>query len=425
MIDLNENSDSCANDSSSSNLNLREIAMEIDQEIDKNKTKIRKRVFWSIEIIFNDYEEALKSLGKKWTKLKTHPTNTGIKEYYKCAVNPKCPSKMHLHCLIDSQHVNMLRDQEEHDHNLIISPKRLRNDVKERIIYHFSIKVTAPLNIIYNLRKEGESTINYKQFYEWCKENAIFPKEDNKAFVVSYEVNTRLSRISDQNIKKELSADIYKYVDSKHRFWYEGAAISYPSTNNALESTNNNIKNKHTFRLRENVSHFLHNCINMIETWNFDRFDPIDSIKKFQEFPEVYGELWKNVDEFISLEPKIKYLKDFNLYLVATNDITEEKFGLVFDTIECEMNNCVCYYENFDFKEFVELNNNVLRVKLNMSQWEMSSCTCRDYLKDNICVHTIVVSVRKKLVKMNFCFNPIGYNKKRGPKPKSGLWNDR
>ncbi|CAF0890497.1 unnamed protein product [Brachionus calyciflorus] len=137
---------------------------------------------------------------------------------------------------------------------------------------------------------------------------------------------------------------IKEYVDSKHRFWYEGAAISYP----------------------------------------------------------ISAELWKNVDKYISLEPKIKYLKDVNLYLVATNDITEEKFGLVFDTIECEMNNCVYYYENFEFKEFVEFKNNVLRVKLNMSQWEMSSYTCRDYLKDYICVHTIVISVKKKLVKMNF-----------------------
>ena len=42
----------------------------------------------------------------------------------------------------------------EHDHHLIIHTKRLRNYVKERIVYYFSIKVTIPSNIIYHLRKE-------------------------------------------------------------------------------------------------------------------------------------------------------------------------------------------------------------------------------------------------------------------------------
>jgi hypothetical protein len=39
--------------------------------------------------------------------------------------------------------------------------------------------------------------------------------------------------------------------------WYEGAAPGYPSSNNALESTNNDIKNSFTFRERLPMNEFL------------------------------------------------------------------------------------------------------------------------------------------------------------------------
>ncbi|CAF1015672.1 unnamed protein product [Brachionus calyciflorus] len=45
-------------------------------------------------------------------------------------------------------------------------------------------------------------------------------------------------------------------------------------------------------------------------------------------------------------------------------------------------------------------------------------------LKNEVLVN-VVFSVKKKLIKMNFCFNTIVCNKKRRPKPKSGLSNDR
>ena len=57
-------------------------------------------------------------------------------------------------------------------------------------------------------------------------------------------------RVNDSNrhLKKE-------FIESITCFWYEGTAAGYPITYNALESTNNNIKNKHKLQLRENISY--------------------------------------------------------------------------------------------------------------------------------------------------------------------------
>ena len=157
MIDLEETvSESSTEDK---NISSNETAIEMENDTDNsessNRTKRRKRIYWSVEIIFNNYDEAVKSIEKKWTRQKTHSTKSGIKEYYKCAINSKCPARMQLHCIDENQNVNMLRNQEEHDHGFINTAKRLRKEIKEKIIQLFDIKVTAPLNIIYTLRKEG------------------------------------------------------------------------------------------------------------------------------------------------------------------------------------------------------------------------------------------------------------------------------
>ena len=227
-------------------------------------------------------------------------------------------------------------------------------------------------------------------------------------------------RVSDfiSHLKKE-------FVESKTCFWYEGAALGYPSTNNALESTNNSIKNKHTLRLRENLSHFLSNLVTMIETWTFDRMDPVDSIKKFYDLPQITADNWREVDEYIKNEPRIKFLSDFGIYLVANSDTTDLMFGELYDLIECENNECKCYYEIYSFDEYTNLNSQILRVQLKKDRWQLSNCTCKSYLKEYICVHIITVAVKKKLTKIDYSFNPIGCNPKRGRKPKSGSWNQK
>ena len=91
-------------------------------------------MYWGLKEVFKNYQDALKSVENKWTQTKTHSTKKVYKQYYKCSINPKCPAFMHLHILNDRQEVNLYRDQEEHKHEIILKDKRLRKEIKEKII---------------------------------------------------------------------------------------------------------------------------------------------------------------------------------------------------------------------------------------------------------------------------------------------------
>jgi hypothetical protein len=53
--------------------------------------------------------------------------------------------------------------------------------------------------------------------------------------------------------------------------WYEGAAPGYPSSNNALESTNKQIKDSFTFRNRLPMMQFLELLVSIVTKWTQDR----------------------------------------------------------------------------------------------------------------------------------------------------------
>ena len=76
-----------------------------------------------------------------------------------------------------------------------------------------------------------------------------------------------------------------------------------PSTNNALESTNNSIKRTHTMRERFTLSVFLGKLFNMLNCWSVDRKM---EVKSFQKFTEPTDILWKLIDEYIATKPIIK-----------------------------------------------------------------------------------------------------------------------
>ncbi|RNA38843.1 Transmembrane channel 5 [Brachionus plicatilis] len=135
QIDLEETfNESSIEDKS---LSANEIGIEIVNQINnfnsRNRPNRRKRINRGAEIIFNNYNEALKSLKKK---------------YHKCFINSKCPPRMHLHCIDENQNFNMLRNQEDHDQSFINSSKRLRKENKNKIIQLFDIKATKRLRLI-------------------------------------------------------------------------------------------------------------------------------------------------------------------------------------------------------------------------------------------------------------------------------------
>ena len=61
----------------------------------------------------------------------------------------------------------------------------------------------------------------------------------------------------------------------KRETWYEGAAPGWPSTNNALEGTNNYIKKEFTEGERQTPSEFFETALKIVMTWSEER-DPTD-----------------------------------------------------------------------------------------------------------------------------------------------------
>ena len=62
--------------------------------------------------------------------------------------------------------------------------------------------------------------------------------------------------------------------------WYEGYSPDYPSTNNALEATNNVIKKESTLRERLSLGQFFSTLTKMIESWSNER-NPFHVNSKF------------------------------------------------------------------------------------------------------------------------------------------------
>ena len=52
------------------------------------------------------------------------------------------------------------------------------------------------------------------------------------------------------------------------KFWYEGAAIGYPSINNGFESLNNRIKQQYTLRNKLSLAKFLISMETKLHNWS-------------------------------------------------------------------------------------------------------------------------------------------------------------
>ncbi|CAF0826715.1 unnamed protein product [Brachionus calyciflorus] len=215
-------------------------------------------------------------------------------------------------------------------------------------------------------------------------EDVILPSRKEKEFTklffdkwgLNENVDLKLDDLHD-DLTKFLKYFKKEWIVSKHCNRYEGAALSYPSTNNGLESTNKPIKDNHTVREREHVSRFIKSVFEIIKIWSIDRSSETDKIKKFYDMPEFTTGLWDATDEFIASKPKIKYIKDHDLYLVADVETCDESFELVFEMLDCEVSGCQCFIEHYDFDQFILVNREIKRVYVNKSKLEFSTCQYR------------------------------------------------
>ena len=91
----------------------------------------------------------------------------------------------------------------------------------------------------------------------------------------------------------------------KHPGWYEGYSQQYPSTNNALESFNNEIKRSQTFRERYPLSRFKTVALNITETWSKERDTTSINAKIFSKYPTITTKLWTNAYQWMKLDKQV------------------------------------------------------------------------------------------------------------------------
>ena len=213
-----------------------------------------------------------------------------------------------------------------------------------------------------------------------------------------------------------------EWINSKHYGWYEGAGNRMPSTNNGLESTNNVIKAKHTFRERASIAHFFSKLFEILNSWSTDRFvadigdeGNTEKLKMYYNKQKIDHTLWELTNQYIEeVKPKIKYFKTENAYLITRFE--RELIEAYSDLFECDAQCEECFV---DLNNYLNLNFKVKRVLFNTKNWMLSECTCKNFFKNFVCKHIILLAVKKNLTKIDYSYQIIGENPKRGKKSKA------
>ncbi|RNA00865.1 hypothetical protein BpHYR1_033902 [Brachionus plicatilis] len=214
-----------------------------------------------------------------------------------------------------------------------------------------------------------------------------------------------------------------EWIKSKNFGWFEGHAPGYPSTNNALEGTNQSIKKVHTFRDRIPFSHFLERAKIILNRWSTDQV----TIKKWEDEPMIKDAYWFDALAYAQKKPFLKYDKTCDIYLLTLDKMVDLEQYL--DNLECD-GDCIdeCeFVSNLDLNTFFRYNDSVRLVKLDEQNWKFSSCSCRDYLKDYMCQHIIVVLLSKKSIQVpeKYLDSVIGCKPRPGRNKKAMPWNVR
>ena len=91
-----------------------------------------------------------------------------------------------------------------------------------------------------------------------------------------------------------------------HPNWFEAVAQFCPSTSNAIESNNRNIKDDDTFRERWPLGRFLGKTLDIVREWSIDR-DPANiNCKAYNHYPILTTKVWKDAYSWL----KVGYVYD-------------------------------------------------------------------------------------------------------------------
>jgi hypothetical protein len=159
------------------------------------------------------------------------------------------------------------------------------------------------------------------------------------------------------------------------KYWYEGAAIGYPSTNNGLESLNNKIKQQYTLRNKLPLSKFLATMATMLRDWSTKTVE-----NEFQTFAAVNLQAEKEGWKWLAQLNKnsILYYYGHSYIVPSTNN---KDFST---TYWLQQYNTLPWTKFDDFSRWLYACRFITLPML---------CTCRTNLKTYVCKHAIGMSM--------------------------------
>ncbi|RNA14907.1 hypothetical protein BpHYR1_009639 [Brachionus plicatilis] len=190
---------------------------------------------------------------------------------------------------------------------------------------------------------------------------------------------------------------------TKQPGWYEGRALSYPSSNNALESTNPYIKEQSTFKDRLSVPRFISVVDErIIHFWSTDRDPAEKKTKVFKTLVEITLAGWTAAAQRLPRkQTAIKHKINNNLKLYSVGNKNNQQIDQTY--VENWMTvHLYCVWDEFeDYKKHESLL----------------------YVINNICKHLFGISKILNIPECEIPISakniPIGEKRKTGRPPKA------
>lgn len=196
-----------------------------------------------------------------------------------------------------------------------------------------------------------------------------------------------------------------KYMEEewfrKNRNWFLSAAPMSPSTNNALESFNRNIKDHNTLRERFPLSRFLSVATDMVAQWSLVNSSlPEAPTIELRQWTEAYVWAKKSINiKIVASDPTKK------VYLICNENATDLNYSDRWQT----------------FNEYKKQSVAFQKTTLPNFDWQKGSCDCPEFFNRYVCKHVLGLAIRLKLTTppLEAKMIPIGQKRKRGRPTKS------
>lgn len=220
--------------------------------------------------------------------------------------------------------------------------------------------------------------------------NTISSSYDDIMFDQSVELFImKWSLIGDAIIDKFIKY-FQEYYVKRYRFWYYGAVVGIPTTNNGIEGTNSAIKSQHTLRKRLPLKDFLLVLCSLVQNWSFDRNPKCQNYKEFANNHTPSTKQWCLAFDWVNSNyPILNALND-----TGSNNYILTKF-LDKDESIIKINSYIAKINKWStFEEFSSFRNGLIVVTEKFNSPSIFNCNCLLFLKNNSCVHSLGFMIR-------------------------------